>query len=260
MIKQLAVAFIAAGALLCAGQASAAQFFNFRLVGTLTEQLGSPDDPTLKVGDQIVMTARISTDRIASWGSHGYDVAATWLGFYGTALPDVGEEFFRIDGPGVLWNARSDELDGSLEYYSESYSAGPLCCTERHFSGPAIAFADGKIRGLGNQVDMYAHTAPILRPGTTMGHGLVDIGYDPDSNIIQYESFIPFIFSPDFTIAWNNPCLYGMCRYTPGFKGVWDFDGSYAAIPEPESWAMLLLGFFALGGALRVRPSRLMRA
>ncbi len=33
-------------------------------------------------------------------------------------------------------------------------------------------------------------------------------------------------------------------------------DGLVSAVPEPEAWAMMLLGFFTIGGAMRMRKSR----
>ena len=53
--------------------------------------------------------------------------------------------------------------------------------------------------------------------------------------------------APTFTIGNYN--LHGLG--TPG-----EFALSIAAIPEPESWALLLCGFGGVGAALRVRRRR----
>jgi hypothetical protein len=68
----------------------------------------------------------------------------------------------------------------------------------------------------------------------------------------------PFVetFTPDDfvvrTIEFDDCCTYAF-DFIAGGEG--SFSISYAAIPEPASWALLILGFGAVGAAQRRRPA-----
>lgn len=68
----------------------------------------------------------------------------------------------------------------------------------------------------------------------------------------------PFVetFTPDQfvvrTVEFDLCCTYSFDLYA---AGAGSYSISYAAIPEPASWALLILGFGAVGAALRRRPA-----
>ena len=54
---------------------------------------------------------------------------------------------------------------------------------------------------------------------------------------------------------------YGNLYESQGFEGVWDFAGSQVtSVPEPSTWAMMILGFGLAGSALRRRGRTAARA
>ena len=63
-------------------------------------------------------------------------------------------------------------------------------------------------------------------------------------------------FTPDDivvrTVEFDECCTYAF-DFTAGGEGFYSV--SYAAIPEPATWALLILGFGVVGGALRRKPA-----
>ena len=91
---------------------------------------------------------------------------------------------------------------------------------------PALLFRDKKVVGI------IGHLVPL-----TFAPNLRSFGSDPN-----------------FTLG-NEQGLYGNDYAGPAFAGQWNFATSSAAVPEPATWAMLLLGFAGLGAAVRKRRS-----
>lgn len=91
---------------------------------------------------------------------------------------------------------------------------------------PALLFRDKKVVGI------IGHLVPL-----TFASNLRSFGSDPK-----------------FTLG-NEQGLYGNDYLGPAFEGQWNFATSSAAVPEPATWAMLMLGFAALGALVRKRRS-----
>lgn len=59
---------------------------------------------------------------------------------------------------------------------------------------------------------------------------------------------------PDYTIF--HSVYYDGNRFDIGYSNVkWSFSPPVASVPEPSTWMMMILGFGAVGGAIRRRPS-----
>lgn len=243
-MKRLLGAALAAGALLWAGLAQAATYYEITLRGQLVSERtdSSPYntgiDPNLAVGDFLVMKARFSSDRLVAWGDYGYSM----IGFYG--LPTGGDEYWRVEGPGgLLWRTTDDQNDGMHIFQDvEDYT--------RNIRYPAIAIQDGKVLGVGGKMyDSGGSNRPMLKMGYTMGSGYRDCYRE----CIEY--FEPASFSSQFAISAGEG-FYGNYYNSQGFDGIWDFDGSVVAmVPEPSTWAMMIIGFGLVGAGLR-RPLR----
>jgi hypothetical protein len=78
------------------------------------------------------------------------------------------------------------------------------------------------------------------------GDGQITIDWDPNTELINY-------FGQPFNLTLNDITL------TPGFSTFSaEIVGTVSAVPEPSTWAMMILGFFGLGVmAYRRRSSRL---
>jgi len=194
--------------------ANAATYFA-EIHGTLTSQIDkSFNDPHLKVGDTLTLTAQLSDDFLNT----NYDPYSGYFDHYIVApldSPIKGATFFRIDGPGMTWLA-GDDIN----------------------SGPAIAFAGGKITGMLFSFAPDGDSRPAMQTG---GETTVPIG--PGDKIFDGHG------------------LYTSTYTTPGFNISWDYAGSTftplgAAVPEPGSWAMMIAGFSLAGSALRQRRTR----
>jgi hypothetical protein len=92
---------------------------------------------------------------------------------------------------------------------------------------PALLFRDKKVVGI------IGHLVPL-----TFAPNLRSFGSDPK-----------------FALG-NEQGLYGNDYSGPAFEGQWNFATSSAAVPEPATWATLILGFAVLGAALRQRRGR----
>lgn len=223
---------------------AAATQLNITVTGVLVSQGNQSGihntgvDANLSVGSTIILTASFDTSREIAWGDTGYSI----VGMYG--LPDTGNSFFRIDGPGVHWQAADEFDDGGLPFYA----APPPLGTQL----PAIILQGDKVVGLAGP--LQPSSAQNRAPGLDLG-SRVPFAYDGNFPVPVLANF--------FGIGAPNG-EYGNTYNTPGFGGVWDFanstvidppspDAILAAVPEPATWAMLLAGFGMVGFALRRR-------
>lgn len=99
-------------------------------------------------------------------------------------------------------------------------------------AAPAILFRDNKVVGL-------------------IGHMVPPTGATPDLRFLN--------FNPNFLIG-TQQHLYANTYDGAAFRGQWNFESSIAAVPEPATWAMLILGFGAVGLAARGRRRASLRA
>lgn len=240
-MKKMLGAAVAAGVLTFAGSASAAQIYALTLSGTLVSEISSGGviDANLTVDDTITLTARFSSERLIEWGTYGYSLA----GFYG--LQPTGNEFWRIDAPGgLLWRTQDDIHDG-LSFYDDYDQPSR---TQRI---PAIAIQDGKVIGVAGLMSPAGSSArPEIYLGSSTGSGYIPC---PGCS----EHFTPGSFSSAFAVRAPDG-MYGNFYQTQGFNGIWDFAGSsITAVPEPATWAMMIVGFGLVGTVVRRRTRSL---
>ena len=114
---------------------------------------------------------------------------------------------------GYTWRAVDDELD-QWDH--------PYCVNSKCASGPLIFFAGDKITGVtaGDPLLKVASSVPALR--------------------LSGDGFSIF-----------DSTDYGNTSAPQHFLGSWDLASSIVAVPEPASWAMMIVGFFGLGATLR---------
>lgn len=249
MSKRVVAGAMCAAALAFAGQASAATIYNVTLTGTLTSQGAGPDDPRLHVGDTVTLTAHLSSDYVVDWGATGYQVAGSVL-HTGPGYGAVGD--WQVAASGYSWGPKDDELDNQSPFFTYDGASNDFA-----LSGPYLVIKDGKVVGVGNNSPFYPSVG--VAPQLNLGGGPID------GSVGASTSFSGLSFSPNFSISEADN--YANFLYTPGFSGTWDFADSsvtLASVPEPDAWALLLLGFFGLGAALRAqrrtRPALLTKA
>lgn len=124
---------------------------------------------------------------------------------------------WSLSAGGYTWNPSDDEYDGEDQFLC----VGGIC-----LAGPQIQFSGDKIVSV---------SSPPMFPAT---------GTRPE--IDMYPS--------GFSIHDTN--LYSNHSSPQSFWGTWDFADSsviVTGVPEPTTWAMMLIGFFGLGAALRTR-------
>jgi hypothetical protein len=240
------------------GTSASAKIYEISVDGALTEQLAPGTDPNLSVGSKLKLSMRFDDRYTINLPEFGYRVAGAYgyvdLGngnHKNIILPTTGEQYFRIDAPGLTWRTTDDEQDGTAFYvFDESEIGGDAFA----FGRPMVLFNDTKVLGL----------AGYLYPGDGIGrptlslfgspgfgqHSVYDDGY---GNLVTEHNFTPATFDPTFKI--DNSGTNPLNQYiTPGFRGVWDFANSKVqAVPEPSSWAMLIAGFGLAGAAMRRR-------
>lgn len=221
-------------------QQSLAKTYLIQLSGSLVSQTNSGPDQNLAVGSNFTVTARFNDQYFTHWGNNGYSVA----GLYG--LPTTGKYFFRIEAPGMTWQSFDEQSDGDPIYQA-------FRPTEMNgFGAPAIIFNDTGVLGLaGKMTPVVISDRPVLRLGSFVQDGVNDT-YDPDA---PYLNFPPAELTNQFSIESPNG-LYNNYYTTPGFSGLWDFATSkVTAVPEPSTWALMILGFISVGASMR-RASR----
>jgi hypothetical protein len=239
-VKPLAT--IVAAALLASPAAAAIHQVN--LTGTLVSQLDDGSDPNLSVGSLFTLNATIDMTRAVLWGDFGFYVAAP--------------ESFTITAGGMTWIAGDDVLDGFPIYTYDSsifLPDGTLVQEERAFGRPVIAFANGKVVGLaGDLLPAETSDRPELILGSSFSGNEFYFNEGPGEPVMGGGTFNATIESVFRVLPPMGQ--YGNEYETPGFTGVWNFAGSSvhaAAIPEPANWMLLILGFGAVGAALRRR-------
>lgn len=247
----------AAIALMSASPASAA-FYQITVNGTLVAQgdQSGGTDVNLVIGSNFTLTAQFDGSLLVPWGNTGYSVA----GLYG--LPTSGDSFFRIDAPGLTWQT-SDSENLLPFFYYESNLSDQDHHIQTHEMQPAIIIAGDKVVGI------MGYLLPGDGPALNLGSGNIHGWYDEETINGQFmakSSYSAPYLSDQFTVA-SAGGAYGNHYVTQGFTGTWDFADSSvvdppspsdllaaaAAVPEPATWAMFLMGFGVMGWSLRLQ-------
>lgn len=206
------VPVLAAAAFLWSGSAEAARFYDVTLTGELVSELGyGPSDLNTGV-DPNLAAGNIVTLTARFNADRAFAQGGGFLaGLYG--LPTGGDEFWRLDVGGLTWNSAHEMYDGFPIYVDD----------ENFYADPSITFAGGKVTGVsGVMVPTWTDTVPVFR--------LSDFRIEPGEG------------------------LYGNTYGTQGFKGTWDYANSSATltgVPEPTTWAIMIIGFGMTGAAIR---------
>jgi hypothetical protein len=244
---RLGAALCATGLLLGAGATRAATY-SFDITGAITSQLSAGTDANIAVGDIVHVMAQVDASRVVTWGATGKQVA-----FLDRHSP--AGTIFDVTLNSLSWRSNADIYDG-LEMFQRNviyhHPNGPPTGSVENFGAPAIVFEGDQVVGLiGYLSASGSSAAPVLRMGTNRINGFENYSYDAAGGLTYTSNLSDFATSLDFRIEAPEG-LYGNFYQTPGFTGVWS--GSVtapAAVPEPESWATLLAGFFLAGWALR---------
>jgi hypothetical protein len=211
---------LVAGALLLASHAQAVTNYSVTVVGTITQQDACspiPEntcvDPNLKVGDQITLKATFTSNMFAPGAGPVREV-----GFYEDAA--AGLASWAITGPGVHWTYRDEINDGSQPFWCSDTSN--YCLAD-----PALFIAGNKIVGMDGVMLPVSSSSPVLT----------------------------LDFGDGFSIG-PAEGTYNNFYNTPGFDGTWDYADAVflvngVPVPEPATWAILLVGVGAIGGVLR---------
>lgn len=248
MKKLFAAAAAATLAFAVSGPATAA-IYQIDLIGYLTEQTGV--DGSFALGDPVRLTARFSDKNAIQWGDFGYSV----VGFYGYEMQ--GTQFFKLQSNGRSWSSWNEMGDGALPFYTSDVTIGDTYNHQTLAAWPAVMIADGKVIGLaGDLVPTNTSYTPILELGSSAGYGWETWYSDYAGGPVDYDSsFTPGSMSSQFVLRPGDG-LYGNTYQGGTFVGVWDFaNSSVAMVPEPATWAMMIMGFGLAGAALRRRQA-----
>ena len=135
-----------------------------------------------------------------------------------------------------------------------------------YFSAPVTTDSSGSTSGSGNPLNAqqigaiqtlvdigfgdYVHNAPNLGDNLTALQGAIwDIEYD--ATVTSSDSTINSLIGSYVTYGWDHPAAFshGLYPVGPDGQGFGASQGFVVGVPEPSTWAMMLLGFAGLGFA-----------
>lgn len=212
-------------------QPAAAVTMYATLTGTLTHETATGYPVPFGTGSQITLTASFDSANVVNWGDTGYQLVG---------LRNPGDTFDLALG-GFHWDAITEQSDG-LPFYEFITEA------EAHYASlPAIAFKDGKVAGVMGYLIPAQSPTPVLWLGSYTGGGFTHCYPGPCES-----QFSPLQLSSAFMLE-KGYSRYANSYDGPAFNGIWNFASSSVGVPEPASWAMMILGVGIAGAGLRQR-------
>ncbi|WP_309644990.1 PEPxxWA-CTERM sorting domain-containing protein [Phenylobacterium sp.] len=245
MLKVLAT-IVAAVALSWAGSAGAA---TVTIGGSLVAEGSAPYvDPNLAVGDAVTATVEFNPYTAMQLGTTGLFLAQATT-------------FNMTAGSLALPYRDALEYPFAFQYYETNCEAeqGPGCSHTdeyRMIEGPAILFKGSKVMGLVGFTGIYNLALPDYNLGSYVRNWSSECKRQAiDQPYVCADDLASKIEANDTFEIYSNQ--HNGIYKTQGFNGAWDFAGaSISGVPEPTTWAMMILGFGLAGSALRRRQSQ----
>jgi hypothetical protein len=185
------------------------------------------------------------------------DLLSTYVGQVGTDL-DILEFSVAIDGSNFVLFALLNGAVGTTPLSRYNIGVNRGAGTNRF----------GEAFRPGTRFDTTINLVPVGPTGEIRNFGLTDVvtPLDPTAITVQANSIsviVPFsrlpttgFTSENYTfLLWSRTNVMG----APNTLGIADFapdSGTLSAVPEPATWAMLLIGFCFVGGAMRSAKRR----
>ncbi len=111
----------------------------------------------------------------------------------------------------------------------------------------AATNTNGNFNGLG-QVDVCFYSGPNCNGNGGAGVGVNDTPFTGAFSLNYASGVTPPLVLENFRARWQST--------GPTGAGSASGPGMVAAVPEPTTWALMLIGFGAVGYSMRKRPSR----
>ena len=222
-MNKLIFAAAAAGALLLAGSASAGVLADFQLNGTLANS--GPDGATLTMNGGVLGATGIE---------FGFNQGPTITGLGELDSYSLETRFSMAEVDGYrriadFSDRASDDglyvLDGDIDFYNQAFGPAGVIGANQLVTVKMTRAASGLVTGYINGVSQFSFVDTL---GEAIIHDHVNL------------------FLDDLSFA--NEATRGFVDYAT----ISTFDGG---VPEPATWALMILGFGSAGAMLRRRKS-----
>lgn len=172
------------------------------------------------------------------------------------SLPGFGSSFFRNDTSGTTTFSASGlgahtalELSFDLAFLdSWDGNTVPNCCSPDTLNVAIDGVAPLALTWTGGN----GGALPFFGPGTVVGTGGFGFNGAWSDAVVHYSFLIPHVAS-----GWSMAINFGGAGFQGGDDESWGLDNFHLAavtgIPEPATWAMMIMGFGLAGGLLRRR-------
>lgn len=179
---------------------------------------GSGSDGIIHVGDTLSFRAGIPDEDVLTVNASGL----TGFGTYYNGFRGTPGAFLTVTLDGYTWTAGDDLEDGLFD---------AVCSASNRYQcegGLGILLSGSHVVGL-TGVDLSPESGPV-----------------PDLEI-----------SPDGAFVIANENYYRNTAVPQHYTGRFDLADAIVATgaPEPQTWGLMLVGFFSLGGLLRLRQA-----